>query len=176
MLTFTGLMIDPSITLGDSENSLSRMMSRTISRGFELPNISILMMQKDEGALLRHWLNFHSKIIPYQSINVFDNGSSDRETVEILDGAKKAGVNIVQANRPTDFERKGAIFSKFIQSSGMLGIFPWEALSLPTHIIITSASSRLTSASFAACGASGPGGTSMPDDSVSRSAMPGACS
>lgn len=84
-----------------------------------MSDVSILMMQKDEGSLLRHWLEFHSKVVPYQSIYVFDNGSSDRETGEILDGAKNAGVNIIQANRPTDFERKGAIFSKFIQSGAV---------------------------------------------------------
>ncbi len=74
------------------------------------------MMQKDEGELLRAWIDHHLEITSPELIYIFDNGSTCRKTQKILKIAKKNGINIsLEYNSRKDFERKGEIICKTIQ-------------------------------------------------------------
>jgi len=51
--------------------------------------LSIVLMQKDEGELLRAWINHHLEITTPELIYIFDNGSTCLKTQKILKIAKK---------------------------------------------------------------------------------------
>ena len=78
--------------------------------------LSIVLMQKDEGELLRAWISHHLEIKTPALIYIFDNWSTCRKTQKILKIARKKGVNIsLQHYSRKDFERKGDIVCKTIQ-------------------------------------------------------------
>ena len=81
------------------------------------PRLSIVLMQKDEGSLLRAWIDHHLGITSPELIYIFDNGSTCRDTQKILKTARKNGINIsLEHSSRSDFERKGDIICKTIQS------------------------------------------------------------
>jgi len=76
--------------------------------------IGVVMMQRDEGELLHAWVKHHVQLLGAQSVFIFDNGSTEERTKAALQNARDAGVSVIAADGPTDFERKGLIFSDFI--------------------------------------------------------------
>jgi hypothetical protein len=77
--------------------------------------IALIMMQKNETILLDPWLRYHEAMIPAQSIFVFDNGSSDLETLRILREAESRGILVNRShNQLQDYFARGTIFSEFI--------------------------------------------------------------
>ena len=79
--------------------------------------LAIVLMQKDEGELLRAWVDHHLSITSPELIHIFDNGSTCQQTRIILREAQQKGVRIsLEFNRRSDFERKGDIICKSIQS------------------------------------------------------------
>lgn len=79
--------------------------------------LAIVLMQKDEGELLRAWIDHHLTITSPELIHIFDNGSTCQATLKTLEEAKQKGIHIsLEFNSPEDFERKGDIICKTIQS------------------------------------------------------------
>lgn len=73
------------------------------------------MMQKNEKDLLQPWIIYHANLFGIQNLYIYDNGSTDPETLSILKRYEKLGANI-EYNFPTkqDFEKKGEIISSKI--------------------------------------------------------------
>jgi len=90
-------------------------------------NIACLMMQKNEGPLLRSWIDYHVKIFGPKNIFIYDNGSTDTFTKQVLLAAEQAGVNVEYGfNTRQHFEDKGNIFSTKIhelENSGNYDFF-----------------------------------------------------
>ena len=79
--------------------------------------LAIVLMQKDEGELLRAWIDHHLAITSPDLIHIHDNGSTCQTTHQILKAAKQKGIHIsLEFNRPSDFEQKGNIVCTTIQS------------------------------------------------------------
>ncbi|MBL9055958.1 MAG: glycosyltransferase family 2 protein [Rhodobacteraceae bacterium] len=79
--------------------------------------LALVMMQKDEGPLLDSWLRYHERLTTPDLIHVFDNGSTDARTLEILDGARARGI-CVNTDFPTnaDYQIKNTIMVDHIRS------------------------------------------------------------
>ncbi|MBP0616659.1 glycosyltransferase family 2 protein [Jiella mangrovi] len=91
-----------------------------------------LMMQKNEGAMLQIWLRHHAEIFGNENLYVFDNGSTDEQTLQVLRQAAQSGVNVSDAySAPTDFDKKGEIIKAKIEELAKLGrysfFFPLDA-------------------------------------------------
>ena len=79
--------------------------------------LALVLMQKDEGELLKAWIDHHLGITSPDLIHIFDNGSTCQKTRKILKDADQNGIHVSLAfNRRADFERKGEIICKTIQS------------------------------------------------------------
>ena len=79
--------------------------------------LALVLMQKDEGELLKAWIDHHLGITSPDLIHIFDNGSTCQKTRKILKDAYQNGIHVSLAfNRRADFERKGEIICKTIQS------------------------------------------------------------
>ena len=79
--------------------------------------LAIVLMQKDEGELLLAWIDHHLGMTSPERIYIFDNGSTCQKTRKILKDAEGKGVHIsYEFSSPADFERKGDIICKTIQS------------------------------------------------------------
>jgi len=77
--------------------------------------IALIMMQKNETILLDPWLRYHEAMISAQSIFVYDNGSSDPQTLRILKDAERRGVNINRQHMQLqDYLARGTIFAEHI--------------------------------------------------------------
>lgn len=50
--------------------------------------LKIALKTKNEGMLLDYWLQYHSKIVGWENIFVFDNQSSDSDTLDVYDRYK----------------------------------------------------------------------------------------
>jgi len=80
-------------------------------------NLAIVLMQKDEGALLQAWIDHHLAITSAELIHIFDNGSTCPRTHKILKEANQRGIHVsLEFNRRSDFLRKGEIVCQAIQS------------------------------------------------------------
>lgn len=67
--------------------------------------VSCLMMQKNEGELLRSWIEHHGNIFGISNLWIFDNGSDDPLTIKILNKYDGFGVNIIYDKKNhSDFE------------------------------------------------------------------------
>ena len=79
--------------------------------------LAIVLMQKDEGELLQAWIDHHLAITSPGLIHIFDNGSTCQRTQTTLKEAQQNGIHVsLEFNRRSDFERKGEIICKTIQS------------------------------------------------------------
>ena len=56
-------------------------------------HLSIVMMQKDEGELLKAWCYHHLRITDASNICIFDNGSTCQKTL-ILKEAESKGITV----------------------------------------------------------------------------------
>jgi len=70
---------------------------------------AVLMMQKDEGQLLEDWLNYYDYVFGLSNCYVFDNGSEDPLTMEILQKWEGKGLKIQYCPGHESFENKGMI-------------------------------------------------------------------
>lgn len=77
--------------------------------------VAILVFQRNEGALLKQWFDYHSTIVPPHDIYVFDNLSDDTSTISNMDHIEKNKGNVLRGWE--DFEKKGAVLSQFMRRS-----------------------------------------------------------
>ena len=78
--------------------------------------IALVMMQKNERLLLDYWLSYHQVITDPASIFVFDNGSTDPQTLAILRAAEESGISVSRDySRQKDYYDRGIIFANFIK-------------------------------------------------------------
>lgn len=79
-------------------------------------NIAILMMQKNEKDLLEPWIKYHADLFGAENIYIYDNGSTDKNVLLLLDKYKEEGIFVEKKfSSKADFESKGRIFSEKIQ-------------------------------------------------------------
>ena len=79
-------------------------------------HLSIVMMQKDEGELLKAWCYHHLGITDASNICIFDNGSTCKKTLIILKEAESKGIIVRREYcKRTDFEQKGVIIGDMIR-------------------------------------------------------------
>src|SRR5680860_325993 len=72
--------------------------------------ICILSMQRNEGVLLETWAHYHGKLFGYENIHLFDNGSDDSLTIEVLHTLERLGVSLYRDYRTrSDYENKGTV-------------------------------------------------------------------
>lgn len=81
-----------------------------------MARVACIMMQKDEGELLRTWVEYHKNLFGAHNLFIFDNASRDQLTLDILQKYKDDGISI--NCRFTDLEahvRKSSIFGDLIR-------------------------------------------------------------
>lgn len=79
--------------------------------------IACLVMQKNERALLEPWILYHGAMFGYESLYVYDNGSTAPECANVLAKYESLGVNVERSFDTKDhFEQKGHIFSEKIKA------------------------------------------------------------
>lgn len=73
-------------------------------------NVACMMMQKNEGYLLKLWGDYHGSLFGNENLYIFDNASDDEETKSALQILESSGVNISRKfSTKADFEKKGEI-------------------------------------------------------------------
>lgn len=86
--------------------------------------IACLLMQKNEGPLLDVWISYHANIFGAENIFIYDNGSTDIVTKEVLRAALRSGVNVDwDNNTKKHFEEKGRIITAKIQGLDSFGAY-----------------------------------------------------
>lgn len=85
--------------------------------GTAIFRIACLTMQKNEGDMLRCWIEYHSSLFGMTNLFVFDNGSDDKYTNDILSVYESCGLNVMRSfPSKDDFEQKGRIIANTIIS------------------------------------------------------------
>lgn len=73
--------------------------------------VRVVMMQRDEGALLMAWLSHYSGLFGMERLTIFDNGSTDPLTLHLLARAETCGATVRRDfTDPADFHAKGLHF------------------------------------------------------------------
>jgi hypothetical protein len=84
----------------------------------------ILLFTKNEGPILQAWIRHHVSLVKPQSIYIFDNGSSDPFTCQVLDEAQALGCNVdLRFKLKEHFEGKGSIMISKMAELDLLGGF-----------------------------------------------------
>jgi len=79
--------------------------------------IALIMMQKNESLLLEPWIRYHADLICTSSIFIYDNGSTDAQTLKILATAENMGLKINRTyNHQKDYYARGEIFADLIKN------------------------------------------------------------
>lgn len=79
-------------------------------------NIAILMMQKNEGELLSKWVAYHSYLVGHKNLYIYDNGSTNQNSIEELHLLEKRGIHVIRdKNKKFDYENRGNIFCEKIK-------------------------------------------------------------
>ena len=92
--------------------------------GHELPAIALILMQKNEGALLRSWFGYHVRFTLPHHIHIVDNGSSDPVTIAVLKSLEQAGANVdYSRNSSADYQKKHEIVQKVVLKLQKAGQF-----------------------------------------------------
>ncbi|AOX17437.1 glycosyltransferase family protein [Kozakia baliensis] len=63
------------------------------------PSVRVVMMQRDEGALLMAWLSHYARLFGMNHLTLLDNGSTDPLTLHLLDHAAACGATVLQEYR-----------------------------------------------------------------------------
>ena len=85
-----------------------------IGHVFAMKNAALLM-QRNEGLLLKAWADYHGGLFGHTNLFIFDNGSTDETTLQVLTEIEKKGVNVNrQHSTPNDFEKKGELIKEKI--------------------------------------------------------------
>lgn len=78
--------------------------------------IALLMMQKNERLLLDHWIAYHRTLVGPASIFIFDNGSTDPQTLTILRAGEASGLSVNRSHdKQKDYYDRGIIFANLIK-------------------------------------------------------------
>jgi hypothetical protein len=79
--------------------------------------IALIMMQKNESLLLEPWIRYHVDLIGTSSIFIYDNGSTDAQTLTTLAAAENMGLKINRTyNHQKDYYARGELFADLIKS------------------------------------------------------------
>lgn len=87
--------------------------------------LAVAMMQRDEGPLLAAWIEHYLSLTDPQFISIVDNGSSDVDTLSILEDAKKRGIVVCREFSTREhFEQKGGVIKKILRRyAGKANVF-----------------------------------------------------
>ncbi len=86
--------------------------------------IACLMMQKNERDLIHPWIVYHAELFGLTNLFVYDNGSTDSETLKILKKYEKFGLNVFyDKSEKRHFENKGEIMSSKIRELDVEGVY-----------------------------------------------------
>ena len=81
-----------------------------------MSEVRVLMMQRDEGDTLARWLGHYGGLFGYENLHIFDNGSQDRFTLELLREAESNGSRLYRGfDTQHDFQNKGGHFGNIIR-------------------------------------------------------------
>ncbi|MBB5755341.1 hypothetical protein HNR00_000030 [Methylorubrum rhodinum] len=86
--------------------------------GWEMVSVKVacLMMQKNEGRMLDSWIRYHADLFGIENLYVFDNGSTDEETLGIVARAGEAGAQVIlDCKTHMHFEKKGEVFKSKVR-------------------------------------------------------------
>jgi hypothetical protein len=80
--------------------------------------VKLVMMEKDEVANLQRWLSHYGPIFGYENLYIMDNGSTNEETLNLLNEYRRwGGINVIyDRNTTRDFHTKGIHFTHLIRS------------------------------------------------------------
>jgi len=82
-----------------------------------MARIACTMMQKNETVLLRPWLEYHGRLFGFENLFVFDNGSTELETLVTLREYERKGVHLDRSkNTVADYALKGDIIANLIRN------------------------------------------------------------
>jgi hypothetical protein len=77
-------------------------------------SVALVMMQKDEGELLRAWIEYHRQLFGINSLFVYDNDSTDDLTLRILQKYRDMGMSVNTKFKDLDAHTKrNKIFGDF---------------------------------------------------------------
>ena len=92
--------------------------------------VALILMIKNEVSLLEAWLDYHSQLFGPGSIHLFDNGSTNNQTLSIIDRWKpKLGSFSDSYKTPEDFKNKNEFCLKKVrelESKGYDLFFPMD--------------------------------------------------
>lgn len=89
-----------------------------------MARVACLMMQRNEGRVLHAWLAHHAFLFGVENLFVWDNGSTDRETLSILAECAHRGVHVDSTKTTAEmFRRKGEIIGARIKELDSEGNF-----------------------------------------------------
>jgi hypothetical protein len=86
--------IDPILhwtLFGKSEGRKYRKVTKFENSESKYPKLAIFLMCKNEGYMLEAWIKHHVTIVSPQHLFIYDNGSTDSLTIEILASAQAMG-------------------------------------------------------------------------------------
>lgn len=83
---------------------------------------AVVMVVKNEDDLIEPWLFFHGHLFSYENLYVFDNGSSNPKTLEVLDRYSKLGVNVDYSRKTLeDYKSRSLWLGAFFRKLGEQG-------------------------------------------------------
>lgn len=77
-------------------------------------------MQKNEGLLLKEWIEYYTQIVDPDKITIVDTFSDDPLTLEVLSLARLLGINVILG---VDFKLKGSHWIQHCKSIGVRGVY-----------------------------------------------------
>jgi Glycosyl transferase family 2 len=78
--------------------------------------VACITMQKNEGQLLKQWIEYHADLFGKENLFIFDNASEDPDTISVLDDYQRKGVRVNRDySAKEDFEKKGTIIGNLIK-------------------------------------------------------------
>ncbi len=90
----------------------SSSMASTARECFHMKT-HVYMMQKNEGELLRDWIEYYVRLFGLDALTILDNDSTDSNTLEILATAVRRGLRVVTVFKSRhDFDNKGDIITQ----------------------------------------------------------------
>ena len=84
--------------------------------------VACIMMQKDEGELLRIWIEYHAQVFGFHNLYLYDNNSTDALTCRILRKYQDRGLSVNRMHPDVVAHTlKGSIFGDLIRSLDAFG-------------------------------------------------------
>jgi len=82
-----------------------------------MARVACIMMQKNEGELLRTWIEYYRNLFGEHNLFIFDNASDDELTLRILRKYQDSGISVNRLfTGPEAHVKKDAIFGNLIRS------------------------------------------------------------